>query len=247
MDQQHFNTFEEPRKRGKHLTPEERGMIQALQRHGLSLRAIAAEIGCAHTTIHYELRRGTPKRKGNRGRQPLYKAKHGQAAYKEHRKHSRRTCKLDRDSCEPFIQWMVDMVRSKHWSLDTCVGYARANHLFEPEQIPCTKTLYNMVWAGKLPISLFELPHILGRKGHRKWNRKNKRMKGRSIEERPDIVAKGTEIGHWEVDTVVGQREGREAVAFTAVEKVTRNYIAIRISGRTCAGVDEAMQQLHEL
>ncbi|MCI7330937.1 MAG: IS30 family transposase [Selenomonadaceae bacterium] len=152
----------------------------------------------------------------------MYKAKRGQDAYKKHRKRSRRPCKLDKDSCEPFIQWLAKMVRTKRWSLDACVGYARLNHLFET-------------------------PHILGRKGHRKWNRKNKRMKGRSIEERPDIVVQGTEIGHWEVDTVVGQREGREAVAFTAVEKVTRNYIAIRISGRTCAGVDEAMQQLHEM
>ena len=66
-------------------------------------------------------------------------------------------------------------------------------------------------------------------KRHRKWVRKNKRMKGRSIEERPAVVNDGTEIGHWEVDTVVGQRAGREAVVFTAVEKVTRNYIALDV------------------
>ncbi len=44
-------------------------------------------------------------------------------------------------------------------------------------------------------------------------------MLGRSIEERPAIANAGTEIGHWEVDTVVGRRQGREAVIFTAVEK----------------------------
>ena len=68
----------------------------------------------------------------------------------------------------------------------------------------------------------------------------------RSIEERPAIVNEGSEIGHWEVDTVVGQREGREAVTFTAVEKVTRNYIAIRIAGRNSAGVETAMAELQE-
>lgn len=72
-------------------------------------------------------------------------------------------------------------------------------------------------------------------------------MKGRSIEERPAVVNDGTEIGHWEVDTVVGRRAGREAVVFTVVEKVTRNYIAIRIPGRTCAGVEAALAQLQEL
>ena len=102
-------------------------------------------------------------------------------------------------------------------------------------------------WANKLPLSLFEVPQILKHKRRRKWVRKNKRMKCRSIEERPAVVNDGTEIGHWEVDTVVGQRAGREAVVFTAVEKVTRNYIAIRIPGRTCAGVEVALAQLQEL
>lgn len=104
-----------------------------------------------------------------------------------------------------------------------------------------------MLWANKLPLSLFEMPRVLRHKRHRKWVRKNKRMKGRSIEERPAVVNDGTEIGHWEVDTVVGRRAGREAVVFTAVEKVTRGYIAIRIPGRTCAGVEAALAQLQEL
>ena len=93
----------------------------------------------------------------------------------------------------------------------------------------------------------FEVPRALRHKRQRKWMRKNKRMKGRSIEERPAVVNDGTEIGHWEVDTVVGRRAGREAVVFTAVEKVTRGYIAIRIPGRTCAGVEAALAQLQEL
>ena len=51
MDQSHFNTVEDVRKSGRHLSLEERGMIQALHRQGLSLRRIAAEVGCAHTTV----------------------------------------------------------------------------------------------------------------------------------------------------------------------------------------------------
>ena len=130
--------------------------------------------------------------------------------------------------------------------MDGCVGAARLMKSFPEGTIPCTKTLYNMLWANKLPLSLFDLPHALGRKKHRKWNRKNKRMLGRSIEERPAIAAAGTEIGHWEVDTVVGRRQGREAVIFTAVEKVLREFIAIRVPGRTSAGVEVAMTKLRE-
>ncbi len=55
MDQTYFNTIEETRKPNRHLSLEERGMIQALKQQGYSLRKIAAVIGCAHTTIMYEL------------------------------------------------------------------------------------------------------------------------------------------------------------------------------------------------
>ena len=120
------------------------------------------------------------------------------------------------------------------------ISYLRRN------RFPAPRRSANMLWANKLPLSLFEVPQVLKHKRRRKWVRKNKRMKGRSIEERPAVVDDGTEMGHWEVDTVVGRRAGREAVVFTAVEKVTRNYIAIRIPGRTCAGVEAALAQLQE-
>lgn len=64
MDQTYFNTIEDVRKSGRHLSLEERGMIQALRRQGYSLRSIAAEVGCAYTTVWYELRRGTPEKRG---------------------------------------------------------------------------------------------------------------------------------------------------------------------------------------
>ena len=84
MDQNQFNTVEAVRKSGSHLTLAERGMIQALHKEGMSLRGIAKSVGCAHTTIYYELKRGTPPRKSNRGRIPGYTAKRG-------RKPTRRT------------------------------------------------------------------------------------------------------------------------------------------------------------
>ena len=72
MDYPHSTTTEAIRKSGKHLTLDERGQIQALHREGFSLRAIAARIGCSHTTIHYEITRGTPERRSARGRSPQY-------------------------------------------------------------------------------------------------------------------------------------------------------------------------------
>lgn len=104
MDQTNSITIQEKRKRGKHLIQEERGMIQVLHSQGLTLRAIAEYVGCAHTTVYYELCRGTPVKKSARGRQPVYTAKRGQAAYEEHRKNCRRPLKLATTVAEAFIQ-----------------------------------------------------------------------------------------------------------------------------------------------
>ncbi len=246
MDHNHFNTLEESRKPGRHLTLDERGQIQALHQQGLSLRAIAKAVGCAHTTIHYELKRGTPARNGSRGRKPMYKAARGQDAYRQHRQHSHRPCKIESENCDPFIRWMFDQVRCHRWSIDECVGYARLHRLFPAEAIPCTKTIYNMLWANKLPFTVFDLPRALSRKPRKLRSRKNKRWLGRSIEERPEKVNTLEEFGHWEADTVVGKKQGREAVIFTAVEKKSRKYIAIKIPSRTCTGVAVAMQKLKE-
>ena len=94
MDQFQSNTIETSRKPGKHLTLDERGIIQALHQQRHSLRYIATIVGCAHTIIYNEIWRGTPKPKSNHERRPQYTAKRGQKAYEEHRKHSRKPLKI---------------------------------------------------------------------------------------------------------------------------------------------------------
>ena len=38
------------------------------------------------------------------------------------------------------------------------------------------------------------------------WDNLNKKILGRSIEERPEIANSRTEFGHWEIDTVIGKK-----------------------------------------
>lgn len=142
MDHIHSDTIENVRTSGHHLSLEEHGMIQALHRQGLSLRNIATAVGCAHTNVFYELRRGTPARKSKHGRAPQYMAKHGHKAYAKNRKNSRKPSKIDHDGCDTFIQRMVERVRLECWSLDAYVGYAKLRKLFTPEHIPCTKMYF---------------------------------------------------------------------------------------------------------
>lgn len=246
MDLSNSNTNTTEHKKGAHLTREERGMIQALHNIGYSPNRIAREVGCASNTVRNELRRGTPIKTSTKGRNPVYKAPRGQKVYEVNRLNSKRHYKLDTMGCDRFIAWMTEKVKKDKWSLDVCVGYARRNQLFPEECIPCTKTLYNMLHKGLLELKPLDLPEMVGRKQHHPKGPKNKHILGRSIDERPEIVEEKKEIGHWELDTVVGQREGKEAVTFTALEKVTRMYIAIKIPGRNSASVELAIEQLKE-
>ena len=242
MDTINSTTNTAERKRGEHLSSEDRGAIQQLKKLFYSNRAIGREIGCSPSTVGYELKRGTPPYSG-RGRKPSYSAKRGAAVYKANRSRCRRPKTVPRDSA--FIRWMVKKVRENKWSLDTCVGRAKLKRRFPAGTIPSTKTLYNLLWKGELPLSLFEVPEVLSRR-QRKKPRISKRLNGKSIDERPVEVAQRTTFGHWESDTVLGKKNKGEAAVFTIVERLTGCYLAIRIDGKTTDGVASAMAQLKE-
>ena len=165
MEHIHSNTNFTERKRGQHLNLDERGIIQALKKEGRSNHYIADRLNCSVSTIGYELRRGTLAYCG-KGRRPEYSAKRGEAAYRQNRSRCHRSHSVPRSS--DFMRWMAEKVREFHWSFDVCVGYARRRKLFSEEQIPCTKTLYNLLWKGELPVSLFELPEVLNRRKRKK-------------------------------------------------------------------------------
>lgn len=244
MDRLNTTTITPDRERGQHLGFEERCSIKVFKNLGFSLRQIGKAINCAASTVLNELRRGTGTRNGNRGRFPEYSAKRGQANYQMNRSRCHKPHKVNPDS--PFIQWVVKQVKNKKWSLDVCVGVARKKKLFPEDQIVCTKTLYNALWDGNLPLTPFDVPEALSRKPRKRASRQNKRIFGKSIDERPEKVLERIECGHWEIDTVVGHRAGKESVVLTLVEKVTDFYLAIKIPGKNVESVMAAMAVLRE-
>lgn len=244
MDHTQYSTNKAERKPGKHLTREDRGTIEAMKKLVQSNRAIARYLNCSPTTVSNELKRGMRPRTGRRGRTPGYSAKRGMLVYQTHRANSHKPhciCK-----CSAFVQWVVNKVRQEKWSLDACVGYARKHELFLPTEMVSTKTLYDEIWASNLVLQPLELPEALKRKKCCKSTTKRKKAYGATIDERPEITSSRLEVGHWESDTVVGKRKGKEAVILTLLEKKTQHYLAIRIPGKTSEALNAAMQKLRE-
>ena len=111
----------------------------------------------------------------------------------------------------------------------------------------CTHTLYNEAWAGTFPLGVMELPEAMKRKRHKDAKpRENKKKFGKSIDLRLKNAFQRIEEGHWEGDTVVGKRAGKESVVFSLVEKETENFLAFLISGKSSDAVMVAMRMLKE-
>lgn len=60
----------------------------------------------------------------------------------------------------------------------------------------------------------------------------------------PEVDARST-FGHWESDTVLGQKKKGKPAVFTIVERLTGCYLAIRTDGKTTGVIAGAMKQLH--
>ena len=231
MDCQDYITGPAERKKGQHLQREERGAIQHLKCQGYTNRAIAREIGCSPSTVANELRRGTPPRKSNKGRKPGYSAGHGEAVYKANRKHSRKHHRICR--CAHFLRWVVKQFKEHKWSLDSCVGYARLHGLFPADEMVCTRTLYNEVWAGNLDLSVTELPEAMKRKQHKDSKpREHKKSFGTDISQRSEIAALRIEEGHWEGDTVVGKRAVKRLSSSPCWRRKRRTILPSRFPAR---------------
>lgn len=240
MDQTHSTT--EERKRGKHLTYEDRVLISLRLGDGWSVIKIAKELNCAPNTVRNEIKRGTISLYN--GSVKRYKPKVGQALYEEHRLHCGRCC--DYLAKSEFIAYVEKHFREDNWSLDACFGRALRDGKFPRQQMVCTKTLYRYVDLGLFSIHNIDLPEKTRRSVKQARIRKNKKILGRSIEERPAEIAARKEFGHWEVDLVIGHKTGDDEVLLTMSERATREFLIIKLPDRHPESVMAAFARLQE-
>lgn len=123
------------------------------------------------------------------------------------------------------------------FSVDTYVHYLKAHYPGFP--CPSTATVYWYIEAGKLPPELhnYDLPMKLRRRVKRpnhRHARLNKKRLGQSIEDRPAVLRKRQELGHWEGDLVKAKRVESEPALMTLTGwKLSLNCL---ITGQRLAG-----------
>lgn len=145
-------------KKGQHLTREERYYISIrLNVDHWSVYKIAKELHRPYNTINEEVKNGTVYLYN--GKVKRYKPDIAEQKYKDKRVNSKRNYRCL--ECVEFLNYVVEMFTKKGWSLDASVGYAKENNLFSTDEMVCTKTLYNYVDLGLLPIKNIDLPEKL--------------------------------------------------------------------------------------
>ena len=128
------------------------------------------------------------------------------------------------------------------------VGFALKHKPFNKAIIPCTTTLYQWIDRGIMKTTNLDLLEKLSRK-IKKQERKprlNKRVLGKSIDDRPEEVETPKTFGHWEIDTVVGSRIKSDAVLLTLVERQTHFEVILKLNGKDAHSVDQAVHLMRE-
>lgn len=239
MSSYHSNT---KRRSFQHLTPYQRGEIQALMEQKIPKMQIAKQVGIARSTLYAELKRGTVQQmRSNLSCYSKYFAETGQFVYEQNRKLCRKPYKLVKAS--EFVQHLEKAIKKEKLSPDAVCGRAKKESRFPA--IICTKTVYNYIDLGLIAVKNIDLTLKLRRNTHKHHCRKNRRILGKSIDQRPEIVNERQEFGHWEIDTVVGKRAAGE-VLLTLDERMTRKRHVIKIAGKNQQAVIEALHALQK-
>ena len=198
------------------------------------------------STISRELKRGlttqidSQKHRSYQG----YFAERGAAYYREQRAKCHPKGLLQRAAV--FFKSLPKALKAKPrvFSVDTYVHYFKAHYPGFP--CPSTATVYRYIEAGKLPeLHNYDLPMKLRRRAKRpnhRHARLNKKRLGQSIEDRPAVVRKRQELGHWEGDLVKAKRVESEPALMTLTEQVSRMEIIVKLPDYRAETCRQALQ-----
>lgn len=232
-------------KKGTHLTEDERKRIAVLHKEGYSPYKIGKILNRASNTIRNELKRGTTVVIVGYFEKKEYFPDTGQAVYEKNRSRCRSPKKIE--TCSRFINFVEDEVLQKKRSFASARMKAINEGAFDESETCSVCTLYKYTEMGLLKIKNIDLPEKVSRK-HRGYgkDRSHKRLQGVSIEERPERINNREEFGHWEIDLVIGKKEGKDNVLLTLTERKTRMEIVRKIKGKTIEAVHRFIKKLRK-
>jgi len=206
------------------ITHEERYRISALRQSGLWPAEIARRLGRHRSTISRELARNRSRGDGR------YRPSKAQERTNGRRSRSRRNRRFSQGDWQ-----QVKRLLRRDWSPEQAAGYLDKRDEFAISH----ETIYRHVWAdraagGDLHRHLRCAPKKR-RKRYGRYDSRGRLAGKRAIEERPAAVERRQAVGHWEIDTVMG--EGNNHCIVTLVERATGYALIGKLRSRNAREV----------
>lgn len=231
------------KERWKQLSELERYKIEALLRVGLNPRDISKQLGRNRRTIEREIAKGTVEQLDSELRtQNVYCADVGQRVHLERGANKGRTLKIGND--HELATYIEDKIIKEKMSPDAIIGEIRVKNIEFKTSI-CTKTVYNYIDKNVfLNVTNTDLPVKKNKK--KRKHRKTRpvalnNLKGKSIEERPEAIESRIDLGHWEMDCVVGKGK---ACLLVMTERKSRLELIFKMKAKTQENVVRIVDKL---
>lgn len=229
--------------RGPNLGLEDRIVIETLLKAGKTAGDIAVYLGRSRQCVYREIKRGQKWEIDRDSSTAVfrYNAHLAQEKHEEAQKRKGAHVKLrhDRSTREALERYVIE---------ENCSPYAaieRARQAGELLTSICVKTFYNLIHRNRIGVTENDL--LFGFRSQPKQEEEfedrgdcKKASGGRSISERPKIVLKRLEFGHWEGDLIVSCK-GSPGAVLTLVERKTRFTIATLLADKTQSSVVAAL------
>lgn len=223
----------------RQITSDQRYTLAVLRRQEpkLSIGAIAKLLGFHRSTIYRELQRNAcadgsyrPSKAGRRTR--------------GRRSRSRRNSQFT-----PTHMAVVNGLLQERWSPEQISGSLRRHRILCISH----ETIYNHVWRDKeLGGGLFRFLRHAPKRFRKRYGRNDSRgrLAGKKhLSERPAGVEARSELGHWEMDTVMGK--GSKHCILSLVERATGYTLIGKLPDRTAHATTtkaiELIKQHHQL
>lgn len=228
----------------KHLTYKSRVTIEVLFNQKKSISQIAEALNVNYSTIYRELKRGLfYARDYNYKKYKTYSCDLAHQRYKNNLLAKGVAIKLGSDY--EYANYLVKQIKENKLSPEAILGKIKKLGLKFKTSI-CTKTFYNYIDKDVF-YNLSNNDLVVKANKKRKYikvtDRVNKRLHGLSIEQRPQNILARSDIGNWEIDTVIGKKNDPKCfLVFT--ERKTRYEMIFLLDKHTSKCVNNVINNL---
>ena len=250
------NTIKLKKNQYKHLTKDDRCKIEALVnqkdengKRKFNNTYIANYLGVHKSTISRELRKRIKSkimiRTGHIKNKP-YNATDAQNDYMFKRALSKGEYVLRK--YPKMAKYIEDKIKIDKWSPDVIIGYMEKHNIFNQEGFThiTMQTIYNAIRYHIIDVKIEDTRRMKYNPKYEYHEEKNvsENKLPYSIDNRPDEIEKRLTFGNFELDTVLGKKEGQHECLMTLTERKTRFEMIFKLKYKTA---DEVVNKFNQI